>query len=100
VPDALTLRSVLASCEPLQRLQLRLAEAQARIDAVRPLLPPGLSACVKAGPVDDDCWTLLASNAAAAAKLRQYLPRLSAELLRRGLKPTTVKVRIVTGNNR
>jgi hypothetical protein len=55
---------------------------------------------VKAGPVDDDGWTLLASNAAAAAKLRQYLPRLSAELLRRGLKPTTVKVRIVTDSNR
>ena len=32
----------------------------------------------------------------AAAKLRQHAPRLSAELQRRGLKPSTVKVRIVT----
>ena len=99
MPDALSLRSVLASCEPLQRLQVRLAETQARMEAVRPLLPPALSACVKAGPLDDESWTLLATNAAAAAKLRQHAPRLSAELQRRGLKPSTVKVRIVTTGN-
>jgi hypothetical protein len=55
---------------------------------------------VKAGPLDDESWTLLASNAAAAAKLRQHAPRLSAELQRRGLKPSTVKVRIVTTGSR
>jgi hypothetical protein len=96
----LSLRSVLAHCEPLQRLQQRLGAAQARMDAVRPLLPPGLSACVRAGPLDEEGWTLLASNAAVAAKLRQYLPRLSAELQRRGLTPAGLRVRVLTSTAR
>jgi hypothetical protein len=100
VPDALSLRSVLAQCEPLQRLQQRLAETQTRMDAVRPLLPPGLCACVRAGPLDQESWTLLVSNAAVAAKLRHYLPRLSSELKRRGLSPAELRVRVLTGIDR
>jgi hypothetical protein len=100
VPDALPLRQVLAECEPLQRLQQRLAQAQARMDAVRPLLPPGLSAHVRSGPVDPEAWTLLASNAAVAAKLRHCLPRLVAELKRRGLQPYELKVRVLAGQRR
>ena len=63
-------------CEPLLRLQQRLAAAHARMDAVRPLLPPGLVPFVKPGPVDENSWTLLATGPAVAAKLRQLQPRL------------------------
>jgi hypothetical protein len=100
VPAATPLHAALAGCEPLQRLQQQLAATAARMEAVRPLLPPGLSDCVRAGPLDQETWTLLASHAAAAAKLRQTLPRLAAELQRRGLEPSRLRVRILSGVSR
>jgi hypothetical protein len=94
VPDALPLQQVLNDCEPLRRLHQRLAEANVRMNAVRPLLPPALAACLKAGPTDDKGWTLLAPNAGVAAKLRQFIPRLEAVLRQRGLEPNTIRVRV------
>jgi hypothetical protein len=94
VPDALPLRQALDDCEPLRRLHERLAAASMRMDAIRPLLPQALLKGLKAGPTDDSHWTLLAANAAVAAKLRQFVPRLEAVLRQRGLEPSTIRVRI------
>lgn len=87
------MHQALARCEPLQRLQQRLAESAARMDAVRPLLPAGLRSAIVAGPVDDEGWTLLAANTAVAAKLRQLLPRLEQCLESRGW-PQNPKIKI------
>jgi hypothetical protein len=94
VPNALSIDQALNACEPLVRLGQRLAAAQAHLDAVRPLLPANLQSQVRAGPVDNDGWTLLAANAGVAAKLRQLLPRLETAIAPRAGERTAIKVRI------
>lgn len=93
-PGTLPLGSALERSEPLARLLQRLQESRARFDAVSSLLPPGLREAVRPGPVDDDGWALLAAHGAAAAKLRQLLPRLEAALRERGWQGTPIKVRV------
>lgn len=94
MPDALALRQALDDCAPLQRLHQRLAAARARMTVIRPLLPAALASHLQAGPVDEREWVLIAGNAAVAAKLRQLVPRLEAALLKHGLQPCTIKIRV------
>ncbi len=84
----------LARSEPLGRLLQRLRESQARFDAVRGVLPAGLRDCVRPGPLDDEGWALLADHGAAAAKLRQLLPRLELALRAKGWQGTAIRVRV------
>jgi hypothetical protein len=93
-PGALPLGSALERSEPLARLLQRLQESRARFDAVSSLLPPGLREAVRPGPVDDEGWALLAAHGAAAAKLRQLLPRLESALKARGWQGTPIKIRV------
>lgn len=103
VPNALPIRQVLDGCAPLQHLQRQLAVARACLEAVSPQLPPVLRSQVRAGPLDTstNTWTLLAPNAAVAAKLRQLLPRLESALaaagVTRGPEPTAIKIRVQSG---
>jgi len=90
----LSLGDALDRSEPLTRLLQRLQESRARFDAITVLLPGGLQHSVRPGPLDDDGWLLLAAHGAAAAKLRQLLPRLEAALLAGGWPPTPIKVRV------
>lgn len=94
VPDALPLRQALDRCEPLMLLQQRLAQTQARLKVIRPLLPPHLAASVLSGGVDEHEWTVLAANPAVSAKLRQLLPRLEAALQQQGWQPSRIKIRV------
>lgn len=91
---ALPLGSALDRSEPLARLLQRLQESRARYDAISALLPPGLRAAVRPGPVDDEGWSLLVDHGAAAAKLRQLLPRLEQVLRERGWQGTPIRVRV------
>lgn len=91
------MQKVLEGCEPLQRLRLRLAQSQARVDAVRAHLPPALRPWVTGGPVDDEGWTLLAANPAVAAKLRQLLPRLEEALRQQGCERSSIRIRVQPG---
>ena len=94
-PDGtLPMGAALDRSEPLARLLQRLHESRARLAAVQSLLPPGLADAVRAGPLDDDGWSLLAGHAAAAAKLRQLLPRIEAVLHEKGWEATPIKVRV------
>jgi hypothetical protein len=91
---ALRLATALDRSEPLGLLLRRLQEAKDHFEAVAPLLPPGLRADVRAGPVEGDCWTLLAAHNPAAAKLRQMLPDLLQRLQEQGWQGTSIKVRV------
>jgi hypothetical protein len=93
-PDALRIEQALGQSAPLTRLRERVADSNARLDAIRPSLPGTLAAHVKAGPVDENGWSLLAANAAVAAKLRQLQPRLEAVLVERGWVPGTLRVKV------
>ncbi len=90
----LALGAALDRSEPLARLLERVRESKARFAVVSALLPDGLRDAVRAGPLDDDGWSLLAAHGAAAAKLRQWLPKLEAALAEQGWPPRPIKVRI------
>jgi hypothetical protein len=99
VPDALPIRDALQRSGPLERLQQRLADSKARLNAVRTCLPAALTPYVSAGPVDDLGWTLIARNAAVAAKLRQLQPRLEATLRQRGWQVTAIRIHVQSSGN-
>jgi hypothetical protein len=80
----------------LADLARRLAQSNARFAAIVSHLPGPLQAQVRPGPIDDEGWSLLASNAAAAAKLRHLLPRLSDSLREQGWPDLPIRVRIRT----
>ena len=97
VPDVPKVDRALKRSEPLASLMQRLRASQDCLEAVRSVLPPSLAAHVKAGPLDEDGWTLLAANSAVSAKLRQWQPRLIEVLAARGLKVTSIRVRVQKG---
>ncbi|ACB33016.1 conserved hypothetical protein [Leptothrix cholodnii SP-6] len=94
VPDALPLRQALDHCQPLLHLQQKLADAHARMNVIRPLIPSGLLASVRPGPTDDNGWVLLVSSPAVASKLRQLLPRLDAALRQNGWQTSPIRIRV------
>ncbi len=90
------LAQALQGSEPLGALLRRLRESEARWATVQPLLPPPLRQAVRAGPLDDNQWTLIAPHAAAAAKLRQLAPALEASLAQAGWPPRALRIRVGT----
>ena len=61
---------------------------------IRPLLPAGLAASVRPGPLDECGWSLLGANAAVAAKLRQLAPRLEERLRENGHAVAAVRIKV------
>ncbi len=94
VPDVPRVNRALEQAAPLASLLQRLQASQACLAAVKTCLPPALAAHVKAGPLDDEGWTLLAANAAVSAKLRQLQPRLATALADQGLKVNAIRVKV------
>jgi hypothetical protein len=94
-PRALSLSQAIQAHESLAGLMARVAGSKRRYEAILPLLPPGLCPDVRPGALDDEHWSLLAANAAAAAKLRQILPTLQAALAEAGYPAPAVKVKVV-----
>lgn len=92
--DTLTLEQALGRSEPLARLTDRLRESSARYAALRGVLPDELLAHISAGPVDELGWSLMAANAAVAAKLRQLKPRIESHLLQQGFAAVEVRVKV------
>lgn len=88
------LRQALQGNESLAGLMARVQASRDRLSLVLPLLPPEMAPLLRAGPLDDKAWLLLADNAAAAAKLRQWLPRLQQALEDRGWGSPPAKVRV------
>jgi hypothetical protein len=78
----------------LARLADLMRESSARLDAVQSLIPPGLRAAVKAGPIDGPVWCLILDNTAVAAKVRQLLPTLMARLQARGCEVTSIRLKV------
>jgi hypothetical protein len=85
----------LGSSEVMQSLGQRIRASQARLAAVLPLLPLAMRRHVRAGPIDETGWTLLADNPAVQAKLRQMLPALEAQLRHHGWPGPAIKVRVL-----
>jgi Dna[CI] antecedent, DciA len=94
VPLPQSLAGAIERSDSLTGLARRLAESNARFAAIRDVLPPALAEHLSAGPIDDEGWSVLASNAAVAAKLRHWLPRLTQELRSRSFRELPIRVRL------
>jgi hypothetical protein len=91
---ALPLVEALNASEPLLRLAQRLRESKQRFECVRPALPVPWANQVCPGPIDGLGWTLLADNAAVAAKLRQLVPAIDALLAQHNYSPIPLRVKV------
>lgn len=78
----------------LARLAELATDSAARLQSVRPLLPPALRQCVKAGPVEEGVWCLVVDNNAVASKVRQLLPALIAHLRTKGWDIAEIRVKV------
>lgn len=94
VPLARPLGDSLAGDDGLASLLARVRASQARLDALADVLPGLLRQHVRAGPLDDEGWTLLAANSAVAAKLRHLLPTLMETLVAKGWQATSIRVKV------
>ncbi len=79
----------------LARLSGMVRESADMLKSVQRLLPLALRTQVKAGPFENGDWCLLVSSNAAAAKVRQILPTLKAELESEGCEVTSIRVKVL-----
>ncbi len=96
MPSPLSLRSALDASDSLASLAQRLHESQQRFEALTPLLPEALARELRPGPIDDEGWSVLVSNAAVAAKVRHLLPRWVEALKARSFRDLPIRVRVRT----
>src|SRR5688500_8741831 len=77
----------------LARLAELARESGERLRAIESLLPAGLRSAVKPGPIEGSAWCLLVEGSAAAAKLRQVLPALQAQLCGLGWQVSGIRIK-------
>ncbi len=90
----MTVSEALRRSAPLALLRARLQDSADRFEAIRAALPGALARHVRPGPVDEEGWSLLADNAAVAAKLRQVKPRLESLLREQGWQVSSIRIRV------
>ena len=95
LPQALSVHQAAGNSPSLAHLAGLVADSNARLKTIEPLLPDTLRTAIKAGPIDGESWCLLVSSNAAAAKIRQLLPLIQARLLDGGWKVTSIRLKIL-----
>lgn len=93
-PATRPLAESLAGDAGLGSLLSRVRQSEARLQDLRGIVPVDLLARLRAGPLDDEGWTLLAANSAVAAKLRHLLPMIAEVLRDRGWADVPLRVRV------
>lgn len=99
LPQALSVHQAAENAPSLARLAELVQDSNNRLKAIESLIPEALRPAVKAGPIDHDSWCLLVSSNAAAAKIRQLVPLIEAQLLGKGWKVTSIRLKILIGKN-
>ncbi len=93
--DTHSAADAVGASEVLNNLTRRIQASNARLAAVLPLLPPAMRDHVRAGPIDEQGWSLLADNQPVAVKLRQMVPALQAQLRMQGWPEPPVRVKVL-----
>ncbi|MEN9385114.1 MAG: hypothetical protein RI959_785 [Pseudomonadota bacterium] len=89
-----SLQQAVQASPALAQVAERVRQSQAMLTAIQPILPAGLRAHVKAGPVDDESWCLLVSNPAVGTKLKQLAPALLAALRTARLPAPRLRIKV------
>lgn len=93
-PGTVALSEALQDNPTLGGLLLRWRMGQQCMQAARDVVGARLAPSLRAGPVEDKEWTLLASSGSAASKARQLLPRITEAVQSLGLGVEAVRIRI------
>ena len=95
---AVSLEQAAQSSPTLSQLVRQAREANARMKAIEPLLPPGLRNSIQPGPIQGSTWSLILKNNAAASKVRYLLPALEAHLRTKGWNVQRIRLRVRSGS--
>lgn len=93
---AITLQQASEGSPTLAKLVALTRDSSERLQAVEMLIPAALRSTVQAGPIDGTSWCLLVKSNAAAAKIRQLLPAMEAQLRSRGWEVNSIRLKIQT----
>ena len=91
---AVTLQQASAESPTLAMLTALTRDSSDRLEAIEPLIPPGLRGTLQAGPIDGTSWCLLVSSNSAAAKLRQMMPAMKLALEHKGLAVGQLRIKV------
>ncbi len=75
-------------------------ESTSRLKAIEPMIPATLRSALTPGPIDGPNWCLIVNGNAAAAKLRQMLPMLTAHLRSKGWEVSAIRLKVQTPGKR
>jgi len=78
----------------LAQLAQAAQQSRTQLQSVEHLIPERLRTSVQAGPLDNGTWCLLVRGNAAAAKMRQLLPTIQAQLRERGCEVTAIRLKV------
>lgn len=93
---SITLEQAAQASPALSQLVAQARDANARMKAIEPLLPPGLRHSIQAGPMEASTWCLIIKSNAAASKLRQLLPSLEAHLRTKGWDVQRIQLKVLS----
>jgi hypothetical protein len=91
---SVTLQQATQDSPTLARLSELSRDSVARLKAIEPMIPAGLRSALTAGPIDGANWCLIVNSNAAAAKIRQLLPALEAQLRHNGWESTAIRIKV------
>jgi len=97
---AIPIAQAVQNSSTLGMLAGQVKESSERLKAIQSLIPEALHRSVQAGPIDGNAWCLLVTSNAAAAKLRQLLPLLLTRLNDKGVKITSIRLKILIARKR
>lgn len=92
---ALTFNDALSESPTMQKLGALISQSQNQLKSISHLLPKFSGRAIQAGPIDEQGWCLLVTNAAIAAKLRQLVPDIERHLAASGIQPAKVRIKIL-----
>jgi hypothetical protein len=97
---AIPLTQAVENSATLGMLAEQVKESSDRLKTIQSLLPEAMRASVQAGPIDADTWCLVVTSNAAAAKLRHLSPLMLSKLTNRGVKVTSIRLKILIAGKR
>ncbi|MEG0719776.1 MAG: hypothetical protein RSB86_18445 [Comamonas sp.] len=92
---AISLEQAAQSSPALSLLVSQAREANARMKAIEPLLPPSLRHSVRPGPIEGSTWCLIIKSNAAASKVRYLLPSFEAHLRTKGWDVAHIQLKVL-----
>lgn len=78
----------------LHALQLRSELGSSRMRLLERLLPKALCTQLRSGNCDEADWCILSPSSGIAAKLRQWIPEIEAQLLAQEHRAIQVRVKV------